>query len=87
MSQKYLHLTKTVSMLLRTKPYHVTRFKVSGLNCFLTLKNQRNTLSFQDTCKEFIDIDFVKEKKNDCLQRPEPFFFNLVEIESILNNY
>ena len=68
-------------MLLRTKPYHVTRFKVSGL------KNQRNTLSFQDTCKEFIDIDFVKEKKNDCLQRPEPFFFNLVEIEPILNNY
>ena len=48
-------------MLLRTKPYHVTLFKVSGLNCFLTLKNQRNTLSFQDT--EFIDIDFAKEKK------------------------
>ena len=74
-------------MLLRTKPYHVTRFKVSGLNCFLTLKNQRNTLSFQDTCKEFIHIDFVKEKKMIVFKDPSPFFFNLVEIESILNNY
>lgn len=74
-------------MLLRTKPYHVTRFQVSGLNCFPTLKNQRNTLSFQGTCKEFIDIDFVKEKKMIVFKDLSPFFFNLVEIESILNNY
>lgn len=59
-------------MLLRTKPYHVTLFKVSGLNCFLTLKNQRNTLSFQDT--EFIDIDFAKEKKMIVFKDPNPFF-------------
>lgn len=61
-------------MLLRTKPYHVTLFKVSGLNCFLTLKNQRNTVSFQDTCKEFIDIDFAKEKKMIVFKDPNPFF-------------
>ena len=77
-------------MLLRTKPYHVTRFKVSGLNCFLTLKNQRNTLSFQDTCKEFIEfIEFISLllKSKFVSETRALFFFNLVEIESILNNY
>ena len=63
MSRKYLHLIKTVSTLLRTKPYQVTQYQGSGLNCFLTLNNQRDTLSFQGTCKEFSDIDVVKEEK------------------------